>query len=1165
MESNLQKILALMEIRGFFSTYLSVGEERVVEILNSITTAEELEAFPGVFGKYLTDVSVTILTEKKLEGKPLMGFVKPSVLEQMPEKIFAKTVQSLSRAQVEHLDESKINYILNNFPEENIMKFLTPKQIAGVDEKILNKLIQQNKLQYFSGDVLAKISTKLNFMHKYRINVFSDRPTAGVVGAQIKSLGSKIQYLEPYALENIHHSLYERIAPEYFRLFNREQIRVFEKNFDRLDRNAIKFMGVEGIKQLQDDTLSKMTNEQIAELDETTLNFLLCNGKDRFLAKSFLSYVNPEVLAKLDNESISKLTNEQIGCLNLKQINTLINGNGLDNFPSKLMEGIKPHVFCKLSNDILGALKTEQARWLTKDQIIQLINENKLHYLPEAALKVLGNKVDFSTIDTTKAIEQLNLLESSGKIGLLLMNSSKTIRQEILGGVNGKTLKAIVKTEVEVSEEQSGDAFLDSEIVRDMLEKRKYKDLTPEDVKFSIDDYIKEESFDKLMEFCVRFVGRPGYVEHIKRCLDAGIERCSGSIYGRLDEFRLREIRALLENDKNITMANYAKMENIIKSLTKRTPKTIDGDMSISSCFSSIVRGNRYDIDFREMLAQENLRILDRCVNRYYTAAERNSLDVPLKQTYANALVEYANVLCLKYDIDPTRFERILTEEDELHLTKCERLYYETVKKAYEYSPDLAGAVKSWVTPVMKIALKSAVTSIATRNTGGAVSTAIGVVGGIAIASDVVGELDKKNYFLDPVSYHKKQREERENGFFSFCRSCAHGIRSFFSRPFRSRNDERNGFENDCRTIPMELRSNSYKQKLAAETLDSTRGRLQIVHKKEREVMLSELYKDNSPAALLVKNFINLKQEALEIRLQKKVEKLYREFPELREERGLFGYFNKVKEAIAGVVSGVTSSVLDVATFGVGSNLYRRLVENNEDKAQKIANQQKLKRVQEVVDKLNKTFVADLENVKNEEIDRLAHLNSSDYEILQTLNADQKTELDNLRAQFREFTSSVVEDETVNMLLELGSKGRKFDKQVVKKLNKETHMLSEVEKLNKSTTANVVILIGAAKNQLFDLIQYERNTDHSVIVKNGEAIINTAFKQINSGAISFNDVKDEISSIFVVMKLYEAFAVGSLLNTKYESIREQIPARYVDAMKTMDRNRTTERATYSIS
>ncbi len=821
----------------------------------------------------------------------------------------------------------------------------------------------------------------------------------------------------------------------------------------------------EEFKKLEPESLEFFTAEQLKNINRDNINYLILNNRLQYLPNDVLKELNEEKLNFSYKYSMNFISNRPVFDIIKTQIESLDNKNKLHFLNKNIMQSIandkylveivtnfsnfnleqfklfkknfkyiKPEVIATISPENLNNLENSTFKLFTNQQL-QYLTSDQLNFL------IKNDKIKFFDSDLIKYIDEKTITN----IKTFSIEYLATVNQNILNALNDKILNFIAEEKTDfintkIEERQS----IIAEDIKNIL-KKDTKIFSFEDINFAIDNFLRNEDYVNMLNYCFDMSRNNVYKQYLKTILVDKINICEkDNIYGNIDKIEMLKTLVLIENNKNYNREYYFDLVNSIKNLSKIKPRTIDGYISRANTFSKLIQENNFDLDFQEKIAEENLKNIKNCIKSNYSLSERKSIDTHLKELKAKALMEYANILAKKYNINPDKFKYI-NDNDKSFLTKNEAIYYKSIEKAIELKPDIESTVKSWATPILKITVKGIITYMGTKISNGKTSAIIGTIGAAAIANDIKNEFDKKNYFLNPIKYHKKEKNRKENIFVKSFRKIKDNVANAIFYPFNRiksffiKNNDLKGFDRKENEKSLEVQNNIFKNNIFNNSFNTAIEQKICEHNEVKSKLQDKLINNNrTRQSILINNYINLKKKALEIQTQRKIENLYIEYPQFRKEDKIFNYFINFKNTITGITKGLFSSFVDVTTFGVGSDFYQKYVtDKNGD--EKIKNELELKTFQNKVNQINKNYFTKLNEINQEECKKLSSLNNEDKVNFDLLLSTQEEELKNYRNDFLNIFKSynlVKKDEI--LIKNSDAKEKNVDKKLfVEKIRKE--------------------------------------------------------------------------------------------------------------------------------
>ena len=1103
--------------------------------------------------------------------------------------------------------------------DSKVLTKLTNQQLSKLPQNTINYIIQNSKLHHFSDEFIQQVGQNLSFNYSNTAGITNILSFGFIeqgndfenIRRQVNLLcyNNKIHLLSPKSLSTLDNYLIQELNKNNIANFSAEQLNAIANRISYVNEEALSGIDISIIKELNNTVFNKITNEQIEHFSQEQILSLIQNNKlhllsgnciklviqtnfdsdfikqikddnliqqinsfnndfFKYITQEQLTYFNPNIFTQINLEQFKSITAEQLNFIH-KHNNEIIKL-----FPNNFVNNITDEEFYKLNDDVLQNLSVEQISLINNNKINHLVKNNKLILLNNDVIKAVNNKINF-TVANNQA-QQINDLNKEQKLETLSLEAVSTISiNKIADELDNDTLHNISNLNVKTKTYEDNIEKTESVLNRDIIDKYdeiyKTGKLKQEDIDSAISDYIKKEDYKKLEINCIEWSKNKEYKPLIVNSLYKKLKECKNNIYGNIDKIEILKLLTLTEVDTKRNENNYKLLEDTIKKLSELKPETIDGHISKIKEFSKLTREGSFDIDFLEMMAQENLKNMDKCIKTYYSKIERNSLDNSLKDVYADILIDYANIISQKYKIDVSKFENELNEIDERNLTKEERLYFETIKKAFEYKPDIESAVKSWVTPILKTAIKGigayfATKTVAKVGESNTLTAVAGVVGAGVITKDIVDEYGKKKYFLNQESCHKEERE-KEDGilkkiwkgtktvtYYSLAHWWLKPTKSIVKAYKKHRGYELIGFDNDKRNKSIGLRSNSFKKNTIKEYFYKTKINLKEKHQKDFDIMDEELSKLKTKEVKIIKDFISLKAKAIDIEAKRKINELYKDYPEFNES-GILNKLLKIKNIAGQISKGVISSIFDVATLGYGSDLYKKFVGNTTGE-EKIKREARFSKFKEQLNKINNETCDRLNKLKKEEVRRLGALNEQDLNIVKEVGQKQKTEKHNLENEFNSFlTNNEIKNKLYDFyeMSNIDDGNIKIDSKIIKRINKTTGILKGIEKFSKSTK-NFDKNFQEAYNQTISLMVSDNIDDKELLANNLNAMLEITFEMVDKGCLGFEEdnIRQLIVPLLAGVKICEQTTgqgLSKVVEEKYKSVKKVMDSRFVDLVE----------------
>ncbi|MBR2141448.1 MAG: hypothetical protein IJ853_03770 [Rickettsiales bacterium] len=1137
--------------------------------------------------------------------------------------------------------------------DQKIMGKLTPEQVENIDEVSVDNLIISGKLSDLQDDTLSALGDKINLGGTYNILKKLGYKTDNNVSNEIKLLQEKgkIKLLTPKTLSTINDQTFKDenvITKEFISNLNLEQINgigykikfLNAKGFSGINKGILQNANEEIIRNISTKQIQEATREQQIELFTNTNvdqlnkwyakpelfkhidNGFLEKIEENTLARQinslktdFFKLLDPDAIVGLSGKVIQNIDRECFESITAKQLNKLCfdDENKIKNLPDDIFNIISMDKFKELDDRVLKLIdkknlvvgKTISQERL--DEIVSyLVKENKVSQLNNGAIQILNNKIELEKLK----VEELQALANDDKLKNFSAKNLVSLKDKKLDSLEEKQLKNIASLNTSTPTHDTEGI----EIFKDTL-----GDIENEPVEYDIRDnieakitaFIDEEAYEGLAKYCMYIYRKDEDARNtVTDVLQRKHEQLSKStrFYDKIDDFEVLKIMTLLTKEKQKSEEYYKNMEDVINEINEMDLINIDEYMTRINKFSEIVKDGDFNIDFIEKLAEQNVANTENFIHSYYSGRTKNSVDTILKDKYADVLLDYANVIAKKYDVDEEKIMKNLNDIDKKgieerksiiisRLSKEEQLYINLLNKAMANKPDLKSKVKAWTTPIFQTVMDCAGTLFTTKliatSTNSAIATVgVGTVGAIKTIKDISEEVNKKSYFAvsdeERRNIHTRQRGEIEGRFALFKRLMKRTARKYIYKPFSSfmgfidkhvfgvvrKKVGLEAFNRNNKST--EFLTNNFKKTAVSNRINKELESLKKKSNKRYGKFNDKLQTIQTREADLIKNFIAMKKKAIDLIKKKQMEKLYEEYPQFRE-RGFFGrMFNSCKElisSIASIGSGIISSAGDMVTFGNFDKIYNTLI-SDRGLMEKIKDERKRKLFVKKVLKIELEHRAKKEELKKEEVRRLAALNAKDKQVVDNYEQEYQAEFNSIKKDFNSLLprANEIKDKLFDFcnLAGIGDKEiAKYD-DIEKKLN-ENGILEGVNNLEKLNSNPLKKQFGEQFNEAFkqvvSLASIE-NVNKNTISKNVGLLLDIAYKTIDEGRMNIKDVETSLVPLLAIDNICKQSKnqMPQLINNDHnkveEKVKEKVNRKYINLIERQSQEADLQKSIY---
>lgn len=969
-----------LSIPGFSSW----NDSNLSGLLEAITQIKELEAFPDFVGEYIGPKELEILLRKNIiisdsETKNALSFLPKDFL-----------VKALKKENILGLSNKGLALI-------------TPEQWSMLPEEekeeIVMQLAKANRLQYLSEESLEFVTKKLNLYHRYGVNIASSRLTESELKTQLTSLieTGKLGHLAKEAIGTITNEVILIFGNDFLKQLLAETIDHLA-TVEKICALDINLLPVEEFKKLKTETIAVLTSKQIGGLDEDHLlvlkeNPLLINS----LGKNFsiIKDVTGIDINSLNEATLRFVTNEQLEQFGIEKFKLLCDTNKSQYLIPQIVRQIPDEYLLYLTE---YGLTKDQAMFLNERQFGLIRNSIKPEIISAINANIIAKDQEFLknlTVEQAENLteEQARAIQGNDMLSVIPDNVLFFITSKIknrLSDLNENTLDRIARNRNEDIPMLDSDPKLTGfETTIDFGN----NEFNEKNIKATIKDRIKNENWKELKDNCFYWVKNKEQKSIVYKILNEEMNSRPTTVYGLTDKIQLLLATIPLSPDNKQLTTNYQNLEKTIISLINEPSYTVDEYLTKSDLYSSLIENNSLNIDLREMICREQVKLMERdFVDKFYTISGRNSLYSDLREEISKAYLNYANILVEKYGIDTDKFAKELTEDEEINLRPEERKYLDCIAKIYTYTPDLENKVRYWAATATRLLGKAVLTCVAAKaavNSGSKLISLGTGLGATAIAidgvNDVIDVADQKSAFSDWKQGEKKLHKKERKGEIGILKK----VRRFFGRVKNkimvSLGFKKNKFSIKKLPESPEKMAKSYLTKTIEKQKQRQLTVLDEKVKEKEESMLKYLKnKEKSKQIQLIEDNIEIRIRALKIIANKKAMALENEYPEFKEK----GFFSKFVDISKNILNGSIEGFLDTVTLGCGGDIYKQIVNGVGDEKEKARRESRLAEFRKKSIEINEWLVKELDNLRHERCQRLASANEIDKQKFEELEAN---------------------------------------------------------------------------------------------------------------------------------------------------------------------------------
>ena len=529
------------------------------------------------------------------------------------------------------------------------------------------------------------------------------------------------------------------------------------------------------------NNIKELTPSKIKNYDKEKLKAFINKNY-----KLFFDNINIDALKAISDDVFNYLSEECIKSLKIENIKSLVEIKKIEFLPIFVLNNINKEIFKDIPDNFYRQIQSNHIEKANKDILNHIITLKKLNLLNNKQFETFCKIISFNDLEKQNVFTILDELQKRNKFKYLTgenyLNLENYINDEELEPYL-KELKTITyldnKNKLDTYYNYKNNSLLDeNDIKSDEEIVIKY-----EEIEDKIEEYINEEKYDLLKIYCNKCSRNVNNNEKMINTLNSLLKYSKESIYDLIDEFEIRKILIVLSTNMADNIKHYVRMKQIIIDMQHIDIKEPDEFLTKIMKYSEIVNGKSFDIDFREMLAEENMKYMEYVINKFYNGSEKNAAPNNLKKIYVEIINDYITVIGKKYSISKTKIINglqnidINNQEEELSaflnsLNKYEKIYYDLLLKLVLEMPNSESWIESVSTPIFKF-VRDVILAVGTFKlaslTGSKMLIALSAsVGGSMILKDVKDEIIKNYFSLDDEGrkiYHLNRKNSPKTRF----------------------------------------------------------------------------------------------------------------------------------------------------------------------------------------------------------------------------------------------------------------------------------------------------------------------------------------------------------------------------------------------------------------
>lgn len=778
---------------------------------------------------------------------------------------------------------------------------------------------------------------------------------------------------------------------------------------------------------MEDNKIMNIDNENNKEKEPLFINNLNQKEIISLINKQkddFFDNINLEILKSINNEVFKSLSKECISDLSLQNLEILTKSSKIQFFPDFFLNKIKVSKLKDISNNFYEQIQETHIKKANEEVLKSLVKFDKFNYLNNITFEYFFKKIKFSELkekDIFSILKELNKRKHldyiTGENFICLKNYiDKKEMEPYLYKL--KTLHYIENNENKNLVFNKKSILDKNDIINEEKIVVKY-----EDIQSSIENFISNENYELLKTYCIKCSRNVNNNEKMLNSLNLQLKYSKNNIYDLIDELEIRKILLILSNDRENIKKQYIRIKQIIKEMQNLEIEAPDEFLCKINKYSEIIKDNSFNINFLEIIAEENYRYIKYVINKFYNGSDKNAVPTELRKILIEVINDYMNVIEKKYLIDRKKIfrglqniegdnqkEQLLLFENSLNI--YEKLYYDLLIQTIIEQPDSESWIESCATPVFKFLRNLALTIVGIKIsslTGSTILTTLTAsIGATLILKDVKEEVIKTYFALSEENrriYHLNQKNKPKKRVYILANKFKLKYKQFIE-PFKYYSskffDQKILNLKEAPKIGFE-KIIKYKENVEIECENYRNNEISNYYKKLKKITkmkykqillrLKKKFKKNKRDKQTneIKQFFKVKESIISKIIEIKIKKLKEEYPDYKDPT-FFDKTVKVLTKIKSTGTGLLKSLTNVITFGLTSKYFNK--KNDIEYILQMAKNLQFIEIQEKKKKIEKEKEKSKFLILNDDIEFLSKASSNkDYELFKKMKENMKNEL----------------------------------------------------------------------------------------------------------------------------------------------------------------------------
>ena len=765
------------------------------------------------------------------------------------------------------------------------------------------------------------------------------------------------------------------------------------------------------IKGITPSNIKNYSNKQLISLTQTE--------------KNFFSYIDINALKLFDNEVIKSISNKIISKLTLEQIEKLTGATKIKYLNKKFLQNIEENILSQLSNNFFNQISIEQFENVEEETVIKLVKMKKIGDLNTSVLKIFYKKY-FNYLKDITDIEYS--LSKSGKHLEYLTNDNFIYLSKFIGkdGQLENYFKKLKKFPFRFDEDEFDINTNNREGILNDKEFVDFKqiEIRQNEIKERIQNFLSDgEGFGLLKDYCIQCLEDEENKQIVIKTLLEILNEPMYTIFKKIDHYKILEILIILDNNEENHINYYIKLRKLIKEINDLVLFDPCEFYQKINFFSEIINDGCFNIDFLEILAEENLKNIKYLINTFFTGTDKTAIPESLRYQHVKIIKDYMDVIKTKHNIDENKIINELTkitqEKDndnlELRLNLYvkslnipEKLYYDLLIQSYIEMPSFEKNVEEKFNKIFKFLRDIGLTFLGAKCaslTGSKVLTSISVGVGVAkILKNIKDEVIKSFFSLSDsqkrlflINYRNTPQttfgiisKKIKECYRKVIIPAKKGVNSFIRQKIlRLRNETKIGFDkinfSFKNTIDLKKECDKFGDNVIKLYIKRKKLMIEPLYIQKLHNILEKLGNQFSEKySKKFKEFLGVKEKLIKYHVNKKKRELQEKYPEFDDSfsNKIKQNLNKTAEFFVGLYNGFISSI----TF---NSVDLRIKDNKSKFLQKLLFGVKETKYLYEVDNLKKFEKNCNINIINDKITYLVY-STKDKDIFKRLKAEEK-------------------------------------------------------------------------------------------------------------------------------------------------------------------------------